>query len=162
MNKKNYQLIEQFYEGFKAADHEMMHACYHQDIQFSDAIFNLQQHEAKAMWHMLCENSKELTLTYTIEEVNDKEGKAYWEAIYIFGKTGYKVHNKVNAKFYFQDNLIIKHTDQFNFWQWSKMALGTTGLALGWVPGFKAIFAKQAKKMLDEFMLNKDEYSQKK
>jgi hypothetical protein len=37
-----------------------------------------------------------------------------------------------SAQFYFQDGLIIRHTDDFDIWKWSKQALGLTGYLFGW------------------------------
>jgi hypothetical protein len=34
------------------------------------------------------------------------------------------VINIIQAHFHFQDGLIIKHTDDFDVWKWSKQALG--------------------------------------
>ena len=36
-----------------------------------------------------------------------------------------------------ENGTIIKHTDEFNFYKWSKMALGTPGLLLGWTSFFR-------------------------
>jgi hypothetical protein len=36
------------------------------------------------------------------------------------------VVNRISAQFYFQDGL-IRHTDDFDIWKWSKQALGLTG-----------------------------------
>jgi hypothetical protein len=43
-----------------------------------------------------------------------------------------KVVNRISAQFYFQDGLIIRHTDDFDIWKWSKQALGLTGYLFGW------------------------------
>ena len=29
---------------------------------------------------------------------------------------------------------IVRHIDRFDFWRWSRMALGPAGLLLGWTP----------------------------
>jgi hypothetical protein len=42
------------------------------------------------------------------------------------------VHNIVEADFTFADGLIATHRDHFDFWRWSRQALGPTGLAMGW------------------------------
>jgi hypothetical protein len=42
------------------------------------------------------------------------------------------VVNRISAQFYFQDGLIIRHTDDFDIWKWSKQALGLTGYLFGW------------------------------
>jgi hypothetical protein len=38
----------------------------------------------------------------------------------------------IASAFYFQDGLIIRHTDDFDIWKWSKQALGLTGYLFGW------------------------------
>ena len=45
------------------------------------------------------------------------------------------MHNKIDAAFTFDGNgLIATHRDRFDFWAWSRQALGTPGLLLGWSP----------------------------
>ena len=36
------------------------------------------------------------------------------------------------ATFEFEDGKIIKHTDDFDLWKWTKQALGFLGYLLGW------------------------------
>jgi hypothetical protein len=33
-----------------------------------------------------------------------------------------------------RDGAIVEHTDRFDFWRWSRQALGPLGWALGWSP----------------------------
>jgi hypothetical protein len=40
--------------------------------------------------------------------------------------------NIIQAHFHFQDGLIIKHTDDFDVWKWSKQALGIKGVLFYW------------------------------
>jgi hypothetical protein len=53
-------------------------------------------------------------------------------ASYNFSKKQRPVVNRISAQFYFQDGLIIRHTDDFDIWKWSKQALGLTGYLFGW------------------------------
>lgn len=131
----NKNLLDTFYTAFQQRDHEGMIACYHPDIHFSDPVFtNLQGKQAKAMWHMLCARGKDLQVTFTNVQANDTTGQAHWEATYTFSASGRKVHNIIDAAFVFQDGLIIQHQDSFNLWRWTRMALGPTGILLGWSP----------------------------
>lgn len=85
------------------------------------------------MWHMLIERAKgNLNIEFANIKADGQKGTATWIATYHFTKTNRKVINKINASFEFKDGLIIKHTDSFDFWNWAKQALGTTGLLLGW------------------------------
>ena len=136
-----------------------MQACYHNDIVFNDPVFqNLKGGEAKAMWHMLIDSSKKLTLQYNTISAHGDSGVAHWEAYYPFSRTGRKVHNIIDAKFEFKDNKIIRHTDHFNFWRWSRMALGTPGIILGWTPLINRKVKSIARAGLDKFLKEHKEY----
>ncbi|HND34234.1 MAG TPA: nuclear transport factor 2 family protein, partial [Myxococcota bacterium] len=46
--------------------------------------------------------------------------------------TGRKVHNIIDAEFEFKDGKILRHRDTFDFWAWSRQALGPAGWVAGW------------------------------
>jgi len=149
----NEELIEIFYTSFQKLDAEAMARCYHPDIRFSDPVFPvLSQSEAGAMWRMLCFQAKNFELTFSDVEADERRGKAHWEAHYDFSATGRRVHNKIEAEFEFQDGKIIKHTDTFDFWKWSSMALGPVGFLLGWTPLLRKKVQKQAHERLARFV----------
>jgi ketosteroid isomerase-like protein len=149
----NEQLIEIFYLSFQKLDAEGMVGCYHADVEFSDPAFGkLQGAEAGAMWRMLCATAKNFELAFSGVEADERTGKAHWEAQYDFSTTGRRVHNKIDAAFEFQDGKIIKHTDTFDFWNWSKQALGTTGTILGWTPLLRNKVQRQAREKLAKFI----------
>jgi limonene-1,2-epoxide hydrolase len=146
------ELIEFFYTSFQKLDAGAMVRCYHADIRFSDPVFPvLSQAEVCKMWKMLCSQAKNFELTFADVEADDRTGKAHWEARYDFSATGRRVHNKIEARFEFQDGKIIKHTDAFDFWKWSSMALGPAGTLLGWTPMLRRKVQKQARERLDKF-----------
>lgn len=149
----NEELIETLYTSFQRLDAEAMARCYHADIRFSDPVFPvLSKAEVGAMWRMLCSQAKNFELTFADVQASDRMGKAHWEARYDFSATGRPVHNKIEAEFEFQDGKIIKHTDTFNFWKWSSMALGPVGFLLGWTPLLRKKVQKQARENLTRFM----------
>jgi hypothetical protein len=51
-----------------------------------------------------------------------------------------------------EDEKIIIHEDSFDFWKWSRMALGTPGLLLGWTPFLKKKVRTQAQTSLQNFI----------
>ncbi len=131
---ENEQIIRKFYEAFARSDAEAMISYYHEDIKFSDPAFqNLSGDEAKNMWRMLIERGRgNIKIEFSDVTANDKTGSANWIADYPFSKTGRNVHNEIHAEFEFKDGKIIRHTDTFNLWKWSKQALGLPGMLLGW------------------------------
>lgn len=148
------QTLETFYNAFKEGDAQKMAACYHDDAVFSDPAFqNLDSDQVKAMWAMLIERSKgNLAIDFHSVIADDTIGQCTWEATYPFSKTGNKVHNIIHATMEFKDGLIVKHTDEFNFWRWSSMALGTPGKLLGWTPFLKNKVSKMAMGNLKDYM----------
>ncbi|MDA3859643.1 MAG: nuclear transport factor 2 family protein [Melioribacteraceae bacterium] len=145
-------IIEQFYSAFQKLDAEEMVKYYHADIEFEDPAFGkLNSDKAKNMWRMLCKSSKELEVTFSNINCDDKKGSANWEAKYIFSKTGRKIHNKITAEFEFHDGKIIKHKDNFNLHKWAAQAFGLKGLLFGWTPVFKTKLNAETNKLLDVF-----------
>ena len=153
MNQQHQALIKKFYSGFADRDAEVMASCYHEEAVFSDPGFGtLQGSEVGDMWRMLLERGgKDLLVIYSGLKADDHRGLAYWEAVYTFSKTGRKVHNKVRSLFNFKEGLIIRHIDEFDFWEWSKMALGAPGTLLGWSGLLKNKVQTQARSMLKHY-----------
>ncbi len=149
----NEQLIEIFYLSFQKLDAQGMVDCYHPEVEFSDPAFGkLTGAEAGAMWQMLCATAKNFELTFSEVSADELTGKAHWEARYDFSATGRRVHNKIDAQFEFRDGKIIKHTDAFDFWAWSRQALGPVGAVLGWTPILRKKVQRQAREKLSAFM----------
>ena len=126
-------LITNFYSAFQRKDWAAMAACYHPEATFRDEAFDLKSgREAGTMWQMLLTASKDLRLEFRDVQADGNSGSARWDAWYTFSKTGRPVHNIIRAEFEFRDGLIYRHRDRFDFWRWSRQALGVPGLLLGW------------------------------
>ncbi|MCC2607541.1 nuclear transport factor 2 family protein [Planctobacterium marinum] len=148
----NEQIIHSFYQSFQKLDAEGMAACYHPDIEFSDPAFpDLKGEMAANMWRMLCSQAQNFELTYSDVTADGMSGSANWQASYDFSRTGRRVHNKIQASFLFEDGKIIQHVDSFNFWRWSKMALGPVGLVLGWTPMLRQKVSTMANASLHKY-----------
>ncbi|MGZ5191556.1 MAG: nuclear transport factor 2 family protein, partial [Flavisolibacter sp.] len=119
------------------------------------AFGKLHGEKAKNMWRMLLSRNKNIQISFSDIHANEKDGVAKWQAIYNFGPTGRKVVNNIKAHFEFADGKIIRHTDDFDIWKWSKQALGWKGLILGWSPLLRNKIKKQANLSLERFMKNK-------
>ena len=150
----NSELISHFYTAFINGNAEEMVSCYNDDIVFADPAFGtLKGEDAKNMWRMLVERSKgDIKITFNNVKANDKTGSAHWEAHYTFTQTGRPVINKISAQFEFKDGKIIKHTDTFDLWTWSKQALGFKGYLLGWSSFMQKQINKQTAALLKAYV----------
>lgn len=150
------QLITRFYEAFARKDGEGMAACYHADIHFSDPVFqDLRGKAAGDMWRMLTGRSKDLKVEFSGVDANDNAGKAHWVATYSFGPSQRKVVNVIDAEFRFKDGLIVDHKDTFDFYKWTRMALGPAGMLLGWTPLIQNKVRAQAMDGLNKFQASR-------
>ncbi len=149
----NSELIHNFYESFARGDAEAMINCYSSNIEFSDPAFGkLTGKDAKNMWRMLIGRNKgSIKITFKNIEANEKKGSANWTAEYVFSQTGRKVINKIAASFEFENGKIIRHTDQFDLWKWSRQALGWKGFLLGWTGFMKSKIQKQTNHLLKSY-----------
>lgn len=148
----NAKLIASFYSAFGNRDAETMADCYHDDATFTDPAFvGLDADGVRNMWRMLIERGKDLEIQFSGVEADDERGRAHWVATYTFS-TGRKVRNEIDATFEFKDGKILKHTDTFDFWKWTRMALGPAGIALGWSGFMRNKVRSQAMSGLRKFI----------
>lgn len=149
----NQQLLTSFYEAFRQKDYATMQTCYADDAIFNDPVFqHLDADQARKMWEMLIKRGKDMELTFSNIKANDTTGSAAWTATYTFGQTKRRVVNHIEARFAFENGKITRHTDQFNFYDWSKQALGLSGLLLGWTGFLRKKVQQTALKSLTDYM----------
>jgi ketosteroid isomerase-like protein len=138
-----------FYEAFAARDAKAMGDLYADDATFEDPVFGqLDARQARYMWRILVGRATDLAVSYSIEAADESSARVAWTAEYTFGQTGRAVANEVVATLKCRDGLIVEHRDTFDFWRWSRQALGTPGWLLGWAPFFRAQVGARARKTI--------------
>ena len=155
----NQTTLENFYAAFARLDSDAMAACYAPDAQFDDEVFSLRgRPQVTGMWHMLCDVTQAKgadvwKLAYSGIEADARSGKAHWEAQYRFSATGRMVHNVIDGVFEFNEQgLITRHRDRFDFWAWSRQALGLPGTLLGWTAFLRRKVRAQAAANLQKYL----------
>lgn len=145
--------IQRFYAAFAARDGASMAGCYATDATFTDPVFvGLRGAEVGGMWTMLTSRAKDLRIELVEHSASGDTGTARWIAHYSFAQTGRPVVNDVRSSLRFDaEGLIVDQRDEFDFWRWSRQALGAPGLLLGWGPLQKSV-QRKAKAGLDQFM----------
>ena len=151
------EIVTSFYDAFKKLDADTMEKYYHELAYFSDPVFrDLTAEETMTMWRMLFERSKgNLDVHYhSVEELEDDKVTLIWEAKYAYGKGRRPVHNIIRATMTLEDDLIILHEDSFDFWKWTRMALGSVGTVLGWSPYLRGVVRNQARSALMSYIID--------
>jgi SnoaL-like domain len=147
--------IERLYTAFAKLDSDTMATCYAPSAVFEDEAFSLKgRAQVTGMWAMLCEATKAKGRdVWKLEYRDVTERSAHWEATYRFSATGRMVHNIIEAEFDFDSaGLIVRQRDRFDFWRWSRQALGAPGLLLGWSPLLRNKVRATAAKNLARFL----------
>jgi ketosteroid isomerase-like protein len=155
MNARNRATIERLYAAFAQLDGDTMQACYAPDARFQDEVFTLEGAPAiGGMWRMLCVATRDKgRADWKLETRDITDCSAHWDAHYRFSATGRLVVNRIDAEFEFDaQGLILRHRDRFDFWAWSRQALGVPGLILGWTPLFRKQVQGKALENLRRFL----------
>jgi len=155
----NQRRLNQFYAAFAQLDADAMATFYAPDARFEDEIFTLRGHEeVSGMWRMLCAATRAKgadvwKLRASRVEAGAISGKARWVADYRFSTTGRRVHNVIDSVFEFDpQGLIQRQRDRFDFWAWSRQALGAPGLLMGWTPLLRRKVQAQAAANLKRYL----------
>lgn len=163
----NKATLGRFYAAFALLDPDTMASCYAPEVQFDDEVFSLQGHEqVTGMWHMLCQSMQttgraDWKLNYRAVVADARTGTVQWNATYRFGATGRLVENRIEAQFQFDtEGRIVRHQDQFDFWRWSRQALGMPGLLLGWSPMMRRQVRARANAGLKKYLARRTALAQ--
>jgi hypothetical protein len=155
----NALTITKFYTGFAQLDTDSMAQCYAEHGTFDDEAFSLHgKADIMGMWRMLAQTTRAKgmdawRLEFCDVQADASRGQAHWDAHYRFSATGRLVRNHIDACFTFNaQHLITSHRDRFNFWNWSRQALGAPGLLLGWSPFLRHQVRQQAASNLSRFL----------
>lgn len=147
--------IARFYAAFAKLDAETMAGCYAPQARFEDEVFKLEgARQIGGMWRMLSDATKAKGRAHwqlTTRDITDRS--AHWDAHYLFSATGRQVLNRIDAEFEFdREGRIVRHRDRFDFWAWSRQALGMPGLLLGWTPFLRRKVQAQATANLQRYL----------
>lgn len=152
---QNENTLIKFYTALNNSNAAHMCECYHPEIKFRDPAFGLLiGADVCQMWKMLLERSNgNLKIDFSDIKADQYLGSARWIATYNFSKTNRKVVNVIKSEFHFKDGLIIKHTDSFDIWKWSKQALGIPGFLFGWTGYFQNKIQERALRSLKTYKI---------
>jgi ketosteroid isomerase-like protein len=152
VNDRHVALISAFFDALGRADLAAMRSCYHPEVSFGDPIFPEIEGRDRVMrmWRLQLGVRDGLQSDYRDVTADDHTGTAHWTARYTFSSTGREVVNEIDALFRFEDDLIVRHHDEFDFRRWSRMALGRPhGLVFGWTPMWRKTIRDRAAQQLD-------------
>jgi ketosteroid isomerase-like protein len=152
VNDRHEALIRAFFDALGRADLAAMESCYHPEVSFGDPIFQEVEGRDRVMrmWRLQVGVRDGLKSSYRDVTADDHTGTAHWTARYTFAGTGREVVNEIDSLFRFEDELIVRHHDEFDFRRWSKMALGRPhGLLFGWTPMWRKTIRDRAAQQLD-------------
>ncbi|MBB4703032.1 nuclear transport factor 2 family protein [Sphaerisporangium siamense] len=154
-DEEHHGLLLAFFQAFSRGDLDTMTRCYHPEISFGDPVFPELEGRDRVigMWRMLFAVGRDVRVTFRDVAASRHTGAAHWTATYRLPGSGRTVVNEVDAEFRFEDGLIVRHHDVFDFRRWCKMAYGMpAGAVLGWTPALRRQVRGRARGRLDEYL----------
>ena len=150
-SRRQRRMIGRFYAALGRRDAATMVACYaaRRRILGPGVPATSTRAGVAAMWRMLCARGKDLAVDASAIAADDATGRAHWVATYTYSATGRRVDNRIDARFAFRDGLILRHEDRFDLRRWTRQALGSKGVLLGWLPAARRDVQAQAARALD-------------
>jgi hypothetical protein len=155
-------VVGRFFEALALSDWQTMARCYHDKASFSDPIYpDLREERIVYMWHELLAaatdnapkekstnrlNLTDLLLEYRILFGDERKAQVQWTATYRYGKRS--VRNEVLSTLAIWDDKIVRQVDEYNFWSWSRQALGLPGLVFGAMPWYQRSVQRSAQSRL--------------
>ena len=155
---QNEELVHTFYQAFQERDFKTMQACYSDSATFSDPVFReLNADQLRAMWEMFLVKNDSLTISFRNIETVGEMVTAQWTAHYTLSSTGRPVTNNIRSIFRIKNNKIVRHTDRFQLYGWTRQALGIKGILLGWTPFVKKRIRRKAMAALLSYMRDRNQ-----
>jgi len=151
MNKIN--ILNNFYTAYCNKNLSEISDFYHPEIEFYDHAFgNLKKDELMTMWSMLFNRAfKDLTINVSNIKVENEIGSSHIDCYYTYALTNRKVHNSIDTRITFKDNLIIEQIDIFSLKEWAKQSLGWKEGLIANTLFFKNKLQKQTRKALFKY-----------
>ena len=152
MHHPNLDILDGFYTSFAQKDVDRMLSFYAKEVIFYDPVFgDLFGDEVRKMWRVLIKGGGEdLEISHKVLSVNDEGGQVEWTARYKFGTKKRYVTNRIIATIWIANGKIYQHEDHFDFWKWSRQALGLPGYLLGWTSYMRKKLRAMARKGLEK------------
>ena len=147
----NGLLLRRLFTALDVHDHPTMAGCYAPAASFRDIAFDLEgKPKIHGMWQMICESS-DLRATFEVVQADDVEGRVALVDHYTFSDTKFKVRNVIDARFRFENGLIVQHRDYCDEKAWAAMAFhgGLRGFLAG---HFRFVRSRGAEAKLKAFM----------
>ena len=153
MSQQNIALVKSFYKAFSEKNPKEMITYYHENMVYENPIITrLEGRMAGNYWGMLIEREGEhLKVSASNIRADGDKVIADSKASYLWGDARRQVNNVGYAVFQFKDGKIIHQKDHYDFWKWSRMALGFPGYILGWSSFLNGKVRDTAFKMLKEY-----------
>lgn len=135
-------------------DVEGLERCYHPDVSYGDPMFPELEGRDRvlALWRMVFDRTTGLRVAHRAVTTDKYRGSAACVFTYVIAESGREIETRTEALFHFEDGLIVRHHNEYDFRHWSKVVLGRpTGLISGWTPRLRDSIRSGARKALQAY-----------
>ncbi len=141
--------VNTFFRAYAKADPVLIGQCLHQQISFSDPLFpDLRGARALLRWHWLLRQTQDLSVQHQVIFADDR--KAQLKVNVSYSWHGRQVNLPVLTTLTIWDDLIVRHVDEYSYYEYAKQAQGLAGRVLGALPMAQSAVQRRALQAVDE------------
>ncbi|MCZ7594930.1 MAG: nuclear transport factor 2 family protein [Hyphomicrobium sp.] len=127
------QLTERLFSALQRRDAQAAAACYHDDASFSAPIIGeVEGRNVEALWRTIFAATQNSALNFGVVDVGLTTARVEGVLAYSFISSGRGVISRFESVLHIRDQLVVRHEDTFDAWNWARMAFGSEGLMFGW------------------------------
>jgi hypothetical protein len=123
-------VVERFFLAYSKADPVLMSACLHPQISYSDPLFpDLRGVRVGLRWHWQLRHATDFKLQKQIIFLDERKAQLKLDIAYLWHRRA--VHHQVLSTLTIWDDMIVRHVDEYPYWQYAKQAQGLAGYVFG-------------------------------
>ena len=148
--RANWTTVEQLLLALEAGDAEAVLSRYDAHARIDHPLLGaLTRDEFAVALRTFLRQTPERELSYQINHAGADRVETEWTLTNVFHASGRTVRLQGATTFVLSGLRITRQTDQFDRRDWSRQALGLTGLALSFVPGWRGYLRRELRSVLE-------------
>lgn len=143
-------VVEQLFAALREGETEALLSRYAEHARIEHPLLGvLGRDEFAAALKSFARRSPDHSLTFAIEDAEAEGVTASWRLSHLFHETGRLVAISGVSVFVLAAGQIVRQTDRFDRRDWAWQALGLTGLALSFLPGWRGFLRRELRHSLE-------------
>lgn len=149
LSYETWKRTEQFFHAIQAGIVDDVVGAYQPDAVLESPVAGqVCGCEIGLLWTTFLKRTRVHALDFTITNVSARTALVHWASNHIFFETGRPIRMSGATSLRFERGRICVHHDTFDRHRWLAQALGLSGLVLSYLPGSRAFFRDEIRRVI--------------